>query len=139
MLNVLLITADQWRGDCLSALGHPCVRTPHLDRLAGSGVLFTRHYSQASPCSPGRASLYTGLYLHNHRVVVNDALDEPLTPVPGDIPSPLERPAGCVFHTRCPEVMQGRCAAEVPVAMEVGEGHRASCLLLEPAGETAPR
>lgn len=71
MLNVLFITADQWRGDCLSALGHPCVRTPHLDRLAESGVLFTRHYSQASPCSPGRASLYTGLYLHNHRVVRN--------------------------------------------------------------------
>ena len=71
MLNVLFITADQWRGDCLSALGHPCVRTPHLDRLAESGALFTRHYSQASPCSPGRASLYTGLYLHNHRVVMN--------------------------------------------------------------------
>ena len=71
MLNVLFITADQWRGDCLSALGHPCVRTPHLDRLAESGVLFTRHYSQATPCCPGRASLYTGLYLHNHRVVVN--------------------------------------------------------------------
>ena len=71
MLNVLFITADQWRGDCLSALGHPCLRTPHLDRLAEEGVLFTRHYSQASPCSPGRASLYTGLYLHNHRVVVN--------------------------------------------------------------------
>ena len=71
MLNVLFITADQWRGDCLSALGHPCVRTPHLDRLAESGVLFTRHYSQATPCGPGRASLYTGLYLHNHRVVVN--------------------------------------------------------------------
>ena len=71
MLNVLFITADQWRGECLSALGHPCLRTPHLDRLAESGVLFTRHYSQASPCSPGRASLYTGLYLHNHRVVMN--------------------------------------------------------------------
>ena len=71
MLNVLFITADQWRGDSLSALGHPCVRTPHLDRLAESGVLFTRHYSQATPCCPGRASLYTGLYLHNHRVVVN--------------------------------------------------------------------
>ena len=71
LLNVLFITADQWRGDCLSALGHPCLRTPHLDRLAETGVLFTRHYSQATPCSPGRASLYTGLYLHNHRVVVN--------------------------------------------------------------------
>jgi len=69
--NVLLITADQWRGDCLGALAHPCLRTPNLDRLAASGTLFRRHYSQASPCGPGRASLYTGLYAHNHRSVVN--------------------------------------------------------------------
>ncbi len=70
-LNVLFITADQWRGDCLGSLGHPCVQTPHLDRLARDGTVFRQHYSQASPCGPGRASLYTGLYLHNHRVVVN--------------------------------------------------------------------
>ncbi len=70
-MNVLFITADQWRGDCLSALGHPCVETPNLDRLARDGVLFRQHYAQATPCGPGRASLYTGLYLHNHRSVVN--------------------------------------------------------------------
>lgn len=70
-MNVLLITADQWRGDCLSARGHACVRTPCLDALARDGVLFRRHFSQATPCAPGRASLYTGMYLHNHRVVVN--------------------------------------------------------------------
>ncbi len=62
--NVLFITADQWRGDCLSALDHPCLKTPNLDRLAREGVLFRRHYAQATPCGPGRASLYTGLYLH---------------------------------------------------------------------------
>jgi len=32
--NVLFITLDQWRGDCLSALGHPVVETPTLDALA---------------------------------------------------------------------------------------------------------
>jgi arylsulfatase A-like enzyme len=69
--NVLLITLDQFRGDCLSAAGHPLVRTPHLDRLATDGVRFARHYSQASPCGPGRASLYTGMYQFNHRVVAN--------------------------------------------------------------------
>ena len=69
--NVLFITADQWRGDCLSALGHPCLKTPNLDRLAREGVLFRQHYAQATPCGPGRACLYTGLYLHNHRSVVN--------------------------------------------------------------------
>ena len=69
--NVLFITADQWRGECLSALGHPVVKTPHLDALAGMGTLFRRHYSQATPCGPARASLYTGLYQHNHRTVTN--------------------------------------------------------------------
>ena len=65
--NVLLITVDQWRGDCLSAVGHPVVRTPNLDRLAAQGVLFRCHYAQAAPCGPSRASLHTGQYLMNHR------------------------------------------------------------------------
>ena len=70
-MNILLITLDQFRGDCLSIAGHGVVRTPHLDRLAGDGVRFARHYSQAAPCGPGRASLYTGTYQLNHRVVAN--------------------------------------------------------------------
>ena len=70
-LNVLLITLDQFRGDCLSAAGHPLVRTPNLDTLAAAGVRLQRHYSQAAPCGPGRASLYTGMYQMNHRVVGN--------------------------------------------------------------------
>ena len=70
-LNVLFITADQWRGDCLGALAHPCLQTPNLDRLAADGVLFSRHFCQASPCGPSRASLYTGLYMHHHRSVAN--------------------------------------------------------------------
>ena len=69
--NVLLITLDQFRGDCLSAAGHPLVRTPNLDALTAEGVRFARHYSQASPCAPGRAALYTGTYQMNNRVVAN--------------------------------------------------------------------
>lgn len=69
--NVLLITLDQFRGDSLSCAGHPLVRTPTLDALAAEGVRFARHYSQAAPCAPGRASLYTGMYQMNHRVVAN--------------------------------------------------------------------
>ena len=70
-VNVLLITLDQFRGDCLSSAGHPVVRTPNLDRLAEQGVRLARHYSQAAPCAPGRASIYTGMYQMNHRVVAN--------------------------------------------------------------------
>ena len=35
--NILLISADQWRGDCLGIAGHSVVRTPHADALAREG------------------------------------------------------------------------------------------------------
>ena len=69
--NLLLITADQWRGDCLSVVGHPTVDTPHLDMLAADAVVFRNHFTQCLPCAPSRASLYTGTYLQNHRVIEN--------------------------------------------------------------------
>lgn len=69
--NVLLVTADQWRGDCLSAVGHRLLETPNFDALAADGVLFPRHYSVCAPCGPSRASLLTGMYMHNHRSVRN--------------------------------------------------------------------
>ena len=59
-MNILLVTLDQFRADSLSCAGHPLVRTPNLDRLARAGVRLARHYSQAAPCGPGRACLYTG-------------------------------------------------------------------------------
>lgn len=69
--NVLLIVVDQWRGDTLSVLGHPCIRTPAVDALCRDGVTFRNHYTQCAPCAPARASLLTGLYMMNHRVVQN--------------------------------------------------------------------
>jgi arylsulfatase A-like enzyme len=69
--NVLLIVADQWRGDALGCLGNPAAVTPNIDRLAAQGVLFRRHFGQSAPCGPARASLLTGLYAMNHRQVAN--------------------------------------------------------------------
>lgn len=69
--NVLFITVDQWRGDSLSALGHPVVETPTIDGLARHGVLFASHWANTAPCGPSRASLYTGMYLQNHRSALN--------------------------------------------------------------------
>lgn len=54
--NVLLIVADQWRGDGIHALGASHVVTPTLDALAAEGIAFTSHYGQATPCAPSRAS-----------------------------------------------------------------------------------
>jgi peptide/nickel transport system ATP-binding protein len=56
-----------------------------------------------------------------------DALDEPLQPVPGDIPSPLERPSGCVFHTRCGLVQNGRCDTAIPQVVAASNAHSVAC------------
>jgi len=66
--NILLITLDQWRADALGEY------TPTLSALAQEATVFTRHYSQAFPCGPARASLMTGLYAEQHRVRRNDAV-----------------------------------------------------------------
>jgi peptide/nickel transport system ATP-binding protein len=58
-----------------------------------------------------------------------DDLDAPLTPVPGDIPSPLERPTGCVFHTRCREIIGDVCKRDLPQHRWVDPTHRVACHL----------
>src|SRR5438445_12253879 len=60
--DILLIMPDQMRGDCLSARGHPVVRTPHLDKLAREGALFRRAYTTCPSCIPSRRSLLTGQF-----------------------------------------------------------------------------
>ncbi|MBX2883701.1 MAG: ABC transporter ATP-binding protein [Granulosicoccus sp.] len=68
-----------------------------------------------------------------------DDLDAPLTPVPGDIPSPLERPAGCVFSTRCP-LVEARCSSTVPDRVDFDAGHSAACFVTaEERGNNAAR
>jgi len=60
--DILFLMPDQMRGDCLSALGHPAVRTPQLDKLAQEGALFRRAYSTCPSCIPARHALLTGLF-----------------------------------------------------------------------------
>ena len=60
-----------------------------------------------------------------------DDLDSPLMPVLGDIPSPLERPSGCVFHTRCPETQVAACTAKVPDFRQLNPRHKAACHIVE--------
>lgn len=67
--DILILMPDQWRGDCLSALGHPAVQTPATDRLAQQGTLFRRAYTTVPSCIPARYAMLTGLFPQTSGVV----------------------------------------------------------------------
>jgi len=60
--NILIICTDQQNWWMNSFNGHPIVRTPNLERLAGRGANFRRCYSNSPVCVPARASLMSGRY-----------------------------------------------------------------------------
>lgn len=71
--NLILLMADQMRGDCLGIAGHQDVKTPFLDALAANGVLYENAYSACPTCVPARATLYTGMSQeHTGRVGYED-------------------------------------------------------------------
>jgi N-sulfoglucosamine sulfohydrolase len=63
--NVVLIIGDDISDSDFGCYGHPNIRTPHVDKLAAGGMLFTNAYLTTSQCSPTRCSLITGRYPHN--------------------------------------------------------------------------
>lgn len=64
--NIILISVDTLRADHLGCYGHSYVQSPHIDRLADQGILFTRHVSAAPTTLASHTSLMTGTYPHTH-------------------------------------------------------------------------
>lgn len=69
--NIVFVLADDLGWGDLSCYGNRRFRTPHLDRMAAEGAIFTQYYQAGSVCSPTRASLLTGrfpaeLRIHGH-------------------------------------------------------------------------
>ena len=60
-----------------------------------------------------------------------DLLHDRLIPIGGEIPSPLARPSGCPFHTRCPDCIPGKCEIADPEETKLTESHFVSCFLYE--------
>jgi peptide/nickel transport system ATP-binding protein len=60
-----------------------------------------------------------------------DQLGGRLTAIGGDIPSPLERPTGCPFHTRCEKVIPGLCDTRNPGLTQISSTHAVHCFLYE--------
>jgi uncharacterized sulfatase len=77
--NIVMIVSDDHHWADYSFMGHPTVKTPHLDKLAAQSLTFTRGYVPSSLCCPSLASIITGLYPHQHKVTSNDP------PRPADI------------------------------------------------------
>ena len=69
--NIVLFMTDQLRRDALGCYGNEICKTPNLDRLAAEGIQFDQAYTVSPVCSPSRTSLMTGLYPHNHGVMIN--------------------------------------------------------------------
>jgi len=75
--HIIYIFPDQLRGDTLGCAGHPLVQTPHIDALAAEGVLFARCYTNGPSCRPARATMMTGLHVHQHGVQDNGGPPSP--------------------------------------------------------------
>lgn len=72
--NIVFILSDDHRYDVMGFLGHPFAETPHMDAMAKNGVFFKNSFVTTSLCSPSRASILTGQFMHHHGVVDNNTL-----------------------------------------------------------------
>ncbi len=79
--NIVLIISDDQCWTDFGFMGHPVIQTPNLDRLAREGVLFRRGYVPDSLCRPSLATIITGLYPHQHKLVGNDPARPPGTTI----------------------------------------------------------
>ena len=73
--NVVLIISDDQHWRDYGFMGHEHLRTPNLDRLARESLVFPRGYATSSLCCPSLASIITGRFPHEHRIVGNDQDD----------------------------------------------------------------
>lgn len=70
--NIVFILSDDQAWTDYSFLGHPDIKTPHLDRLAADSLVFERGYVAAPLCRPSLASIATGRYPFQHGITGND-------------------------------------------------------------------
>ncbi|MCA9268417.1 MAG: sulfatase [Planctomycetales bacterium] len=79
--NVIFVLSDDHRYDYLGC--HPSgpawLETPNMDRMAAEGVRVANAFVATSLCSPSRASILTGRYMHHHQIVDNQRPEPPGT------------------------------------------------------------
>jgi uncharacterized sulfatase len=80
--NVVMIIGDDQGWTDYGFMGHPQIKTPHLDKLASQSLVFKRGYVPSSLCRASLATMITGLYPHQHLITSNDP-PAPVNPGPG--------------------------------------------------------
>ncbi|MHA4866082.1 ABC transporter ATP-binding protein [Duganella sp. PWIR1] len=87
--------------------------------------------------APRAAIAHGGLHPYTRALWKSSPIADPELGMPeketlaGDIPSPLNPPSGCVFHTRCPQAVE-RCKQTVPELNVLSAQHGVTCLLIQP-------
>ncbi len=96
--SVVLITIDTLRADRLGCYGYADIETPHLDRLAGEGILFENAVTTVPFTLPAHSSIMTGAYppVHGVRENVGYALDERLPTLAEDMSAAGRRTGGFI-------------------------------------------
>ena len=120
-MGIIFITHD------LGVVAQTCdrVNVMYLGRLIEEGPVREVIRNPKHPYTQGLISALPKL----------DNLDQSLTAVPGDIPSPLERPSGCVFNTRCSQIVGAACTTIGPKAVDLGADHTVACHIYKEVAE----
>ncbi len=81
--HIFLVTIDTLRADHLGSYGYPMNTTPFIDSIAKKGILFEKAFSQSATTLPSHASIFTGLYPAEHKVIANGyVLDDSYVTLP---------------------------------------------------------
>jgi arylsulfatase A-like enzyme len=73
--NVVVVLVDDLRWDDIGIAGHPFVQTPAIDKVAREGTRFLNAFATTPLCSPSRAAILTGQYVHTNGIIDNTARD----------------------------------------------------------------
>lgn len=131
--QVLGLLDDLRREESLSYLfiSHNLSAVSYLSDVIG--VMYLGELVEWAPTAElveGARHPYTqALFASILEVPESKAARKPLTVLSGEVPSAIERPSGCTFHTRCPFVMD-ICREQVPPLSVIGERHQAACHLI---------